>query len=609
MTFIKPLPEFLINQIAAGEVVERPASVVKELVENGLDAGARHITVEVEGGGDTFLRITDDGSGMDPKDALLAFERHATSKIATTEDLFNIHTLGFRGEALASIASVSYMMLQTKQQGKLEGTLVSTEGGKMMKVKSVGVPEGTQIEVRQLFFNTPARKKYLKNPHTEFDHIANIVAGMALAFPGVGFKLIHDQKVVFDFPPVHEAFERIRALLGKAVADELIPVFYGHSQIQLTGYIGKPLIARSNRNLQYLFVNNREVRSHVLAYAAKQSFHSLIPKEKYPVFLFYFKIDPELVDVNVHPRKSEVRFKDEKEIFSIVTQACKKSLEKHVLMPNVDSNAAVNYYTDRQQQPLELKDSTAQKYESVGAPVGMAATVSPDFTRPRPASIQDAMQFTKDFSDDTALPEQASASPNLRAQSQEITPLAQLDRSYILCQQGTSLLIIDQHAAHERIRYTELMAQMKTEEKSVQPLLDPFQIELSHAEARVLQNNFELLKNLGFEIESFGGNTFSVHAVPSNLQKLDLQKVLHGLIDELTKHEHRDTTALRERSLTFLACRSAVKFGDPLAPEEQRALVEKLVTLDLPYTCPHGRPTMITMSAEELKKRFGREYV
>lgn len=599
MTLIKALPEFLINQIAAGEVVERPASVVKELVENGLDAGARHITVEVEGGGDTFLRITDDGSGMDAKDALLAFERHATSKISTTEDLFNIHTLGFRGEALASIASVSYMMLQTKQQGRMEGTLVSTEGGKMMKVKSVGVPEGTQIEVRQLFYNTPARKKYLKNPHTEFDHIANVVAGMALAFPGVGFKLIHDQKVVFDFPPVAEAFERIRALLGKTVADELIPVFYGHSQIQLTGYIGKPLIARSNRNLQYLFVNNREVRSHVLSYAAKQSFHSLIPKEKYPVFLFYFQIDPELVDVNVHPRKSEVRFKDEKEIFSIVTQACKKSLENHVLMPKVDGNAAVNYYTDRQQQPLELKDAGSQKYGSVGTPVGVIATAPTEFKRPTSPEIQDAMQFNPEVNDHS----------NLRAQTQEITPLAQLDRSYILCQQGTSLLIIDQHAAHERIRYTELMVQMKTEEKSIQPLLDPFQIELSYAEARVLQHHVELLKNLGFEIESFGGNTFSIHAIPANLQKLDLQKVLHGLIDELTKHEHRDTTALRERSLTYLACRSAVKFGDPLAPEEQRALIEKLVTLDLPYTCPHGRPTMITMSAEELKKRFGREYV
>ncbi len=645
MPSIKVLPEFLINQIAAGEVVERPASIVKELIENSIDAGAKRITVEVEGGGDEFLRITDDGHGMDAEDAVLALERHATSKIASTDDLFNIHTLGFRGEAIASIASVSYFTLQTKKTGALEGTLVMCEGGKIIKVKPVGVPEGTQIEIRQLFYNTPARKKYLKNPTTEFQHIVDMVIGVALAFHDVGFRLIHDGKVVFDLAPDADDFTRVRALLGKTIADELIPIFYGHSKIQLKGFIGKPLIARSNRNLQYLFVNHREVKSHVLSYAVKQSYHSLLPKEKFPVFLLYFELDPELVDVNVHPRKQEVRFKDEKEIFSIIAQACKKSLETHVLAPKIVSGDQLNYYHDRQQQSLELKDS-GDSYN--GGNQSNSTEDVKDFARSllqNSGSVSEALTFTKELSGSmqnngaglgsagfesgsnlgsnsatetanspTAVLENATSlayelSSQIRNQAEEIMPLAQLHNSYILCQQNGALVVVDQHAAHERIRYTELKLQLGKEVQATQSLLTPFQMELSYSEKEKLLMNLDLLKKLGFEIESFGGNTFSIHAVPAEMAKLDLQKVFHGLLDELSKDNGKASLeSLRERSLTYLACRSAVKFGDPLGMQEQVALIKKLMTLELPYTCPHGRPTMVTMSLEELKKRFGREY-
>ncbi len=626
MSLIQRLPDHLINQIAAGEVVERPASVVKELLENALDADATHVTIEIQEGGDNFLRITDDGSGMDKEDAIMALERHATSKISSTDDLFNIHTLGFRGEAIASIASVSYLTIQTKKSGDLEGTLVMAEGGTVTNVKPVGVPEGTQIEVRQLFFNTPARKKYLKNPVTEYNHVFNMVESIALAFPNVAFRLVHDDKVVFDVPIQSGLWERIRSLKGKPVADELVPIFYGHSEVKLEGFIGKPLIARSNRNEQYLFVNNRAVKSHVLSYAVKDGYHTLLAKEKYPVFFLYFHLNPELIDVNVHPRKQEVRFRDEKEIFLVANQACRKGLETYVLSPNVDQIQPANYYHDRKPIPLVLSDRERQEGTFAGN----------RFTKPGEFQIQNALQFTENlaqslqqsggnpgvpFGSNSDAPAQqpSAAQPQTAVQEhfpftkretlEEMIPLAQLSNSFILCQQGKNLVMIDQHAAHERIRYTEILREFEERSVSIQPLLAPLHCEFSTKEIALIEESRELLEKMGFEIEAFGGNTFVVHAIPNYLTNEDLRQVFVGLLDDLHENARQgDFQKRKERSLIYMACRSAVKFGDPLSSLEQQSLVKKLATLDQPYTCPHGRPTMITMSFEELKKRFGREY-
>lgn len=657
MSKIKLLPEILINQIAAGEVVERPASVIKELVENAIDAGANRLYIEVNDGGDTFMRVTDDGEGMDKDDALMAFERHATSKILTTDDLFNIRSLGFRGEAIASIASVSYMTMQTKKHGAIEGTLIQNEGGKITNVKTIGVPEGTQFEVRNLFYNTPARKKYLKNVPTEFGHILDTVTGIALSFPQVAFKLMHDNKVVFDLPATEDLLSRTRAILGKNIADELVPVFYGGSSIQLSGFIGKPIVARASRGSQYLFVNNREVKSHVLAYAVKQSYHSLLPKEKYPVFLLYFQIDPKLVDVNVHPRKQEVRFSDEKEIFKIVLQACQKSLENNVLAPKISSDAPENYYQNRTHQGLmpvaeQAGVPTTQQNVVTIQQSGLSSgqNIEPDqhadlIQKPQQASmkledkpIQIVTEFQSEFQpslqNQTGLQEpkdesKSSIQPQHTAtqiaveKKIELTALAQLNNSYILCQQNAQmqspleksplengLIIIDQHAAHERIRYTEILAQFESTQKATQPLLMPLQFELSHQEVAVLKENLQILQNMGFELQEFGGNTFSIYAVPTFIAKEDLQKTILGLIDDFKNQAQKgDFQNRKEKALTYMACRSAVKFGDKLSSQEQQALVEKLLTLDLPYTCPHGRPTMITMSFEELERRFGRKYI
>jgi len=644
MSKIQVLPENLINQIAAGEVVERPASVVKELVENSLDAGAQRLIIEVNDGGDSYIRITDDGCGMGKEDALLAFERHATSKITSADDLFDIKTLGFRGEAIATIASVSYMSLQTKEKGALEGTYIVCEGGKIEKVKQLGCPEGTQIEVRQLFYNTPARKKYLKNDATEYGHVLETVTGIALAYPEVAFKFMHDGKVVFDLPATEDQLMRIRALHGRSIADELIPVFYGHSEIELHGYIGKPMIARSNRKSQYFYVNRRQVTSHVLSYAVKQSYYSLLPKEKQPVFFLFMKINPHLVDVNVHPRKLEVRFTNEKEIFGILTKACQKALEKHVLAPSINTNTEVNAY-ERQHQPLtKVEDKPLEAPDYSADPSKSAVSVGAE-EKTEELSVDGAVEekqaggwlmpegpsgenegseaeadgnsgnagvntlASEELRTSDVLQEPAQSSYIERSETEELIPLAQMANSYILCQQGNSMVVVDQHAAHERVRYSEILEDFEAKKKAVQPLLTPAQLELSHQEAVLLEENKELLSEMGFEIEPFGGNTFSVFAVPSYIVNEDIQSTVMGIIDDVNNNATKgDFQSRKEVALTYAACRSAVKFGDPLSMEEMKKLCERLQELDLPYTCPHGRPTMVTMTFDELEKRFGRKY-
>jgi DNA mismatch repair protein MutL len=582
MPEIRILPEHLINQIAAGEVVERPASVVKELIENSVDAGSDRIVIEVFEGGERLIKITDNGCGMDNEDANLALERHATSKISTSEDLFKIKTLGFRGEAIASIASVSKFFMRTKQKGGIEGTRIAAEGGKEKSAGTVGCPEGTEITVEDLFYNTPARKKYLKNSSTEYRHILNIVTGIALSHPHISFKLIRDGNTVFDLPKTDDDKVRIGSLLGKQTVNSLIPVFYGHSQMQIGGYVGNPSIARNNRNNQYLFVNTREVKSHVLSFAVKQSFYSLLPKEKYPVFILKITIDPELVDVNVHPRKQEVRFINEKEIFQAVTSSVAHALEKYVLTPELK--------IERQQQTLIE--------EKAAVPVKQPVLQY---------SVNEAMEFTGRIVRRAPEPDNKTDEPREREGDEEIIPLAQLHNSYIICSQGDSLVLIDQHAAHERIRYTEILEDFTNRKKTSQPLLMPLQIEFSHSEASILKENSELLDDLGFDIEEFGGTTFSVYCVPSYMVAHNIEKVIRGLIDDFADNARKgDFEKRKERSLVYMACRSAVKFGDPLSKEEQINLVRRLQEIDLPYTCPHGRPTMLKMTMDELARKFGR---
>ncbi|MFC1810126.1 DNA mismatch repair endonuclease MutL [Patescibacteria group bacterium] len=572
MSIIKILPENLVNQIAAGEVVERPASVVKELLENSIDAGATRITLEVTGAGDEMIKITDNGSGMDRDDARLAFERHATSKISSKDDLFNISSLGFRGEAIASIASVSHVVLKTKRREDSIGTLISCIGGEIEKNEDVSCSDGTQIEIRNLFYNTPARKKYLKTPSTEYQHVIAVFQGITLMHPEVHFKLIHNEKASFEYPKVGELIDRVRDVLGKNVSENLLPIFYGGSEIQLQGFIGKPELSRKGSKHQYLFVNDRHINHHLFSYALAEAYHSLLMDGKKPFYLINIKINPALIDVNVHPRKLEIRFQNQNELFKILSGAAKKTLEKNVLMPSFREHRT--HESPSENQIKAVLDFT-QKITGGAPEIGRLNKYSYKQEEPEELSMK---------------------------------PLTQIAKSYILAENEEGLVLIDQHAAHERVRYEELINQLEKKSPEKQQLLLPLEIELSALEVEMFENNKKVFEDLGFEIESFGGNTFIIHAVPSPISNENIQNILQEVLADLS--DDKSTRAVKnpqEKVLEYMACRSAIKFGKDLSYNEMVELIKQVDKLKRPYTCPHGRPSMVKLTYHELEKMFKRK--
>ncbi len=571
MSIIKILPESLINQIAAGEVVERPASVVKELVENSLDAGADEIIVEIKDAGKTFIKITDNGCGMSSDDLELALQRHATSKISDEADLWKIKTMGFRGEALASIASVSKLIIRSKRNEDLAGTELQTDGGDIRIRQDVGMKTGTQLEVYNLFFNTPARQKYLKQDSTELNHVTAILNTIALGNPNLAFKFVHNGRIVFDLPQATDLISRVADVFGKATADAMLSVFYGGTDFKIDGFVGKPLLSRSTGQYQYFFVNRRPIQHFLLANTIKTAFHSLLMENKKPVFILNITIDPSLIDVNVHPRKTEIRFEDQQTMIKVIYNCVKTALEKNTLIPKG--------YTEARRY---MGDSFP-KNQSL--PTGFSLT---DFGREK-FDVQSALSFTKELQ------------PSMRS-------ITQISNSYIVAENETGLILIDQHAAHERVRYEQLMDQFENQQKSVQPLLMPLQMELTKEEVDMIEQNKKIFDDLGFEIEPFGGNTFVVHAVPAFLSKEDLEQVVRGVLDDIFNQKnsskiHGDV----EKILTYMACRSAIKFGQKLNLPEMQELIMQMDKLKRPYTCPHGRPTMISLTLSELERMFGRK--
>ncbi len=598
MSLIKILPENLVNQIAAGEVVERPASVVKELLENSIDAGADRITLEVIGAGDEMIRITDNGKGMDFEDARLAFERHATSKITETDDLFNISSMGFRGEAIASIASVSHIILQTKTIDADIGTKVFCLGGTIEKHEEYSCMNGTGIEVRNLFYNTPARKKYLKTPSTEYQHVLKVFQTIALAYPDIHFKLVHDEKASFEYPKANEMIDRIRDVLGKNTANNCIPIFYGGTEISIEGFIGKPELGRRGTRHQYLFVNNRHISHPLFSYALGESYHSLLMDGKKPFYAINIRIDPKLIDVNVHPRKLEIRFLNQSKLFNILQNAAKVSLEKNVLMSELSSKVGLlsnhtspSNYRLSGNQTLHAREKSAQE------------------------SVNQAIEFTKKIAQpNTKFQNFVPGRLNKYSYKQDdlstlsMVPLAQIAKSYILAENDEGLVLIDQHAAHERIRFEELMDQYEEDEPPKQQLLMPQNIELSAMEVEIFTENKEVFDKLGFEMELFGGNTFIIHAVPSPISKEDIDNILMNVLSDLA--DNKKTRAVKnpqEKIIEYMACRSAIKFGKNLSLDEMASLIRQLDKLKRPYTCPHGRPSMVKISFHELEKMFKRK--
>jgi DNA mismatch repair protein MutL len=668
MNRIRLLPEQVANQIAAGEVIERPASVVKELVENALDAQAAHLTVDILAGGRGLVRVTDDGLGMSRDDALLCLERHATSKVRQAEDLFRITTMGFRGEALPSIASVSRFTLTTRERDSdsPEATQVIVHGGKILEVRSAGAPSGTSVEVRQLFFNLPARRKFLRTEETERAHIHHYLTLAALAHPHVAFTFTTDSRTIFQLPATPPASdpagqlaalrERLRALHGtdlklltvdtrgtyEQLRDPAEPETDSqhstpNSQLRLWGFIGAPGVSRGSRDDQHLFVNRRPIENRALNFALMEGYHTALMKGRYPVVCLFLELDPAQVDVNIHPAKREVKFHHERAIRAFVTQAIRDTLlnfhnaGRADLLVGQHVQASADYSLPPTapepdaQQRVPTTPSSAQA--SPAAPPDFFPSLPgkpiPDWPASAPKQTPLAMGFSGQQSADSKPQAAISAAPKalvVTAHSSLVTnhspPLLSvplrlvgvIGRLYVVLESDRGLVLMDQHAAHERILFEQMLDRLEAGgEADSQRLLLPETVELSMRDVEFLRKQLPILSRLGVSLSEFGERTFLLEALPPFAKVPDARRFVLELVDAL-KSAGEGVNALRlgEDVIAKTVCRHAVKANDPLAGPELEHLVSDLRRCRMPYTCPHGRPTLIEMSLKELEKKFGR---
>lgn len=634
---IRLLSDALASQVAAGEVVERPASVVKELVENSLDAGATNIEIAVQRGGIALIRIIDNGSGMNRDDALMCVERHATSKIRTKDDLAAIGTLGFRGEALPSIASVSKFRLTTREPDSLTGTEVLINGGKMASVKDCGEPPGTQIEVRSLFFNIPARRKFLRTENTEFSHLEQTVRVQALAHPGVRFALVRNDRLVFQLPATKDARDRIRGLAGADLAGRLLEVpKQTHYGVTVSGFIGPPGMGRSDRKQMLTFLNGRPVEAAMLTYALREGYHTALMKGQYPVTFLFLETDPGAVDVNVHPAKREVRFHDGNAVRDAVIMAVSGTLTEQMRRPVSGVGLTGTDKTPTPAPPRVEQDELIPESEqrSLRKDWGDLATPSKPASSsvslmeervaeqtgygPRPDPIESAPEvpaITSETHETSASPTAPGSEPVIPIAEPEVeAPKAEdyrllgvLGKLYVLLEGKEGLVLMDQHAAHERVLFEEMRRRMETEGVPTQALLVPLTVELSPRDFDLISQNLETLTRLGVSADPFGGNTLKIDALPTFLKSDDPERFIHQVIDEL-RGASRQTSKMRlgEDMVATTVCRHAVKANDPLHSAELEKLLRDLLVCEMPYCCPHGRPTLIQISYTELERKFGR---
>jgi len=590
---IRILDELVANKIAAGEVVERPSAVVKELVENALDAGAAKIEIEIEESGSKLIKVTDNGSGMVKSDAILALERHATSKIREADDLFKITTLGFRGEALPSIAAVSTLEISTRVTEQLAGSYLKVVGGEVKEVREVGCPVGTSIAVRQLFFNTPARLKYLKSPSTEMGHILEMVNHLSLAHPQIAFRLTHNGRQVFLSAGKTDLLEVILNIYGKETARAMLPVNFGSSRISLQGFVGQPNVARGSRNCLNFFVNGRFIRSRVMARAVEDAYKTLLPLRKYPVAVLSFQIAPTEIDVNVHPTKTEIRFSDEREIYLLTYQSVSQALKGggSQLIPQMEKKPAT---VKEEEKPSTLEIALAEETKSLGGRIKESnnfyqSTLSPEIEE---TYLQKS-------------PEQVLTESTVKLPAME--PLGQIHNTFIVAEGPDGMLIIDQHAAHERILYEKLQTAKNQGEVTSQTLLIPVELDLTPQEKAIWEELAPILAEIGFAIEYFGGNTYLVRAIPTFMENKDILPLIRQIIDDfLSSPQKKKPAEWQEKALVTMSCRLAVKAGDHLDTQEIRQLLKSLEATANPYTCPHGRPTLLNFSFRELEANFKR---
>jgi len=566
MAKIEILPPKLVNLIAAGEVVDRPSSVVKELIENAIDAGARSITVEVKGDGRELIKVTDDGSGMTEEDALLAFERHATSKISKASDLDRITTMGFRGEALPSIAAVSEVEIITRTAGEELATRLVLRGGHLEEKEKTSRAVGTTIKVTNLFFNTPARAKFLKTRVTEIRHVTRTFATNAMSRYGISMKLIRDRKVILGLPKADSIEERIGGILGRSFGENSLPIDFSDEYIQLAGFLSRPEEARSSTGQTSIFVNGRPVESRPILGSICAAYGNTLKRGRYPMGVVLLEINPGEVDFNTHPTKKQVRFKREREVKSFVFRAVQSALTTRRMIP-----------------PLISRPRTA-----------------PD---QRPAVLAQHIPL-RDARDVFAREPRVAAytTPPIESES-GVVPIVQIKNSYVLAESDAEFYLVDQHAAHERVLYEEAKTRLEGRDPVAQKLLFPESAEVSPEEEELIDEHLEDIRKMGFDVRKFGRRTYVVEAVPAGIKEGLRRTILTELVDEVinTRSESPDMHHLLAAAY---ACKAAVKAGDKLSSEETRSLIDRLFKSRMPFACPHGRPTMIRLSWEEIERRF-----
>ncbi len=599
MTKIRILPEILSNKIAAGEVVERPASVVKELVENAVDAKSTRIGVDIESGGRSLIRVSDNGHGMSHDDALLALERYATSKILSDNDLYAIRTLGFRGEALPSIAAVSRLVLVTRATGDLSGTEITVEGGRMTNVKDIGAPAGTMITVRKLFYNIPARRKFLKTVATEMGHIAEFLSCMALARPDIQFKLVHNQKTVYHWPAVDDPADRVMAVLGNDLRSLLHPIAFHDDDIRIAGWTSDPAETRSTSQKIHIFVNGRYIKDRGIQYALFEGYQGRIMKGRFPVSVVFVNLPPDQVDVNAHPAKNEVRFTEPRRLHGAVRNAVIAVWKKQ--RPTAWGRPTA--------QAAHVRESTSTVF---GQPKPKPSLLDGELPLARARlSITDGGNVSSP-SEHIDIPEEPFASDEIPSFPQfrfaDLAVIGQFHNTYILCESRDALVVIDQHAVHERIVFERLKHRHPADNRpAMEQLVIPETIELGFREAALLQQALPSLELLGLDIDHFGGNTFAVKAVPALLADLPVRPLITGISERLAAFGDASGPAkAMEECLILMACHSAIRARQRLSEREIRELLVQLDACENPFHCPHGRPTFARWPVGTIEKTFKR---
>ena len=620
---IKILSADVANKIAAGEVVERPASVVKELIENAVDAGSTSIRVEIRAGGKRLIHVSDNGTGMEREDALLALERHATSKVDRIEDLESIQTFGFRGEALASIASVSQFELLTRTADALEGTKVNVDGGVFRSVQESGCSPGTHTSINNLFYNVPARLKFLKTDTTEMNHVTNQVTWAALAHPNIHFSLTHNGRTIHDVRACDSHLERVRLLYGKEFAENLIEFTEELPELKIYGLLGKPEFTKPNREYQLFFLNQRPIRSRIIGAALTEALDAMVAKGRQPVALLFLTLEPETVDVNVHPAKIEVRFRNERTIYSGIVRILRNAVHKAKYIPKVETPTEPT----QSEEDAETRDtslsgriSTPRHIPTAG---GQRATTPVARTQPVPTQETETSEQETETPNATEVQTPSTSTEIVVQPPQQEIPdgvnlslldfenvqlKANLFKTYIVAEAKDKIFFIDQHVAAERVLYERFVNQMQADGIPVQGLLLPVTLEATPQQLSALKVHGDIFEKLGFDLEEFGGNTILIRAIPSPLPTRVAAQTVTDLLDKLPEAPHTDVQLPEaiDDALIMLACKSAVKAGDTLDTKEMMNLIKELSEAKHPFNCPHSRPIIVEVGRDELERWFHR---